>query len=248
MHATHERTRRRHPARTAPRRRRSRSTRRPRRSIGRESRTRRPWTWIRASAGPVRRRRRWSTPSSEPADATVAKPSARRDETLDMPRLGRLEAGSRSRPTERGPGRWTTLADRGRPNSRRHDRSTAPRPGPTMAGRRGRSAGRARVRDPRGDRPGRHGRRLQGQAGPARPAGRPEDDPGRRRTPRHDQLARFHIEAKAVARLQHPNIVQIHEVGEHEGMPYFSLEFVAGGSLAEVIGGKPQPPLRRRRR
>ena len=56
------------------------------------------------------------------------------------------------------------------------------------------------------------------------------------------QLARFHTEAEAVAKLQHPNIVQIHEVGDHEGLPYFSLEFVQGGSLSEVIDGKPRPP------
>jgi len=42
-----------------------------------------------------------------------------------------------------------------------------------------------------------------------------------------EELARFRTEAKAVARLQHPNIVQIHEVGEHAGLPCFSLEFVA---------------------
>jgi serine/threonine protein kinase len=56
-----------------------------------------------------------------------------------------------------------------------------------------------------------------------------------------EQLARFHTEAEAVARLQHPNIVQIHEVGEHEGMPYFSLEFVAGGNLSNKLAGTPQP-------
>jgi serine/threonine-protein kinase len=44
-------------------------------------------------------------------------------------------------------------------------------------------------------------------------------------------LARFRTEAEAVARLQHPNIVQIHEVGEHNGWPFFSLEFCPGGSL-----------------
>jgi eukaryotic-like serine/threonine-protein kinase len=56
------------------------------------------------------------------------------------------------------------------------------------------------------------------------------------------QLARFHTEAEAVARLQHPNIVQIYEVGEFEGLPFFSLEFVSGGTLAKKIDGKPQPP------
>jgi tetratricopeptide (TPR) repeat protein/tRNA A-37 threonylcarbamoyl transferase component Bud32 len=55
-------------------------------------------------------------------------------------------------------------------------------------------------------------------------------------------LARFQSEAEAVAQLQHPAIVQIFEVGEHEGLPFFSLEFVDGGSLAQKIGGKPQPP------
>ncbi len=46
---------------------------------------------------------------------------------------------------------------------------------------------------------------------------------------------RFRVEAEAVARLQHPNIVQIHEIGEHEGQPYLCLEYVAGGSLHEKI-------------
>jgi hypothetical protein len=56
------------------------------------------------------------------------------------------------------------------------------------------------------------------------------------------ERARFRSEAEAVARLQHPNIVQIHEVGEADGRPFIALEFVAGGSLAERLAGQPLPP------
>src|SRR5262249_47237672 len=52
-------------------------------------------------------------------------------------------------------------------------------------------------------------------------------------------LKRFQIEAEAVARLQHPNIVQVYEVGEHEGRPFFSLEFCPGGSLEKKLSGTP---------
>ena len=55
-----------------------------------------------------------------------------------------------------------------------------------------------------------------------------------------DTLARFHKEAQAVASLQHPDIVQIHDVGQASGLPYLSLEFIDGGSLAQQIGGQPQ--------
>jgi serine/threonine protein kinase len=54
-------------------------------------------------------------------------------------------------------------------------------------------------------------------------------------------LARFRAEAAAIARLQHPNIVQVYDVGESAGRPYFVLEFVAGGSLAQHLQGTPQP-------
>jgi WD40 repeat protein len=55
------------------------------------------------------------------------------------------------------------------------------------------------------------------------------------------ELARFRTEAEAVARLQHPNIVQIYEIGEWAGQPYLSLEYVDGGTLAKKLAGTPQP-------
>ena len=52
-------------------------------------------------------------------------------------------------------------------------------------------------------------------------------------------LARFDIEARAVARLRHPHIVQIYDVGNHAGCPYFSLEYMDGGNLSRRLDRKP---------
>jgi hypothetical protein len=55
------------------------------------------------------------------------------------------------------------------------------------------------------------------------------------------ERTRFRLEAEAVARLQHPNIVQVFDTGESHGHPYFSLEFVGGGTLATRLDHRPQP-------
>ncbi len=56
---------------------------------------------------------------------------------------------------------------------------------------------------------------------------------------RESDLARFEAEARAVAAIDHPNIIKIYEIDEHDGLPFFALEYLAGGSLAERIAGKP---------
>ena len=61
-------------------------------------------------------------------------------------------------------------------------------------------------------------------------------------TARPEGLARICREAQAAARLDHPNIVQIYEVGEQDGRPFFSLEFCGGGSLEKKLNGTPLPP------
>jgi WD40 repeat protein len=56
------------------------------------------------------------------------------------------------------------------------------------------------------------------------------------------QELRFRLEAELAARVQHPNIVQVYEIGSYEGRPFLALEWVEGGSLASRLHGKPWPP------
>jgi WD40 repeat protein len=56
------------------------------------------------------------------------------------------------------------------------------------------------------------------------------------------ERARLNTEAAAAARLRHPNVVQIYEVGSAAGLPYLALEWMDGGSLAQALGGRPLAP------
>src|SRR5262249_2876613 len=57
-----------------------------------------------------------------------------------------------------------------------------------------------------------------------------------------EEARRFQREAEVAAQLQHPNIVQIFEIGQVEGRPYLALEYVAGGNLQQRLAGTPQEP------
>src|SRR3979490_884002 len=60
--------------------------------------------------------------------------------------------------------------------------------------------------------------------------------------PDPDTTSRFRHEAQAIAQMRHPNILNVYDFGEHEGMPYMIVEYVPGGSLANRLGQGPLDP------
>ncbi|MDB5298039.1 MAG: pknB 10, partial [Phycisphaerales bacterium] len=56
------------------------------------------------------------------------------------------------------------------------------------------------------------------------------------------ELTRLLREARAIAALRHPNIVQVYDVGDADGRPFFTMELVEHGTLADRLGGRPMPP------
>ncbi|MGI8979135.1 MAG: protein kinase domain-containing protein [Pirellulaceae bacterium] len=58
------------------------------------------------------------------------------------------------------------------------------------------------------------------------------------------EVARFMVEARAAAHLEHPNIVGVYDVGEHAGSPFFTMEYVEGQSLHKLISERPLQPQR----
>jgi tRNA A-37 threonylcarbamoyl transferase component Bud32 len=58
------------------------------------------------------------------------------------------------------------------------------------------------------------------------------------------EVRRFHAEAEAAAGLDHPNVLPVYEVGEHEGRPFFSMKFAPGGTLADRVADLVADPAR----
>lgn len=57
-----------------------------------------------------------------------------------------------------------------------------------------------------------------------------------------DSVTRFLAEAETVARLRHPNVVQIYAIGDHDDRPYVEFEYVEGGNLDSQVNGNPWAP------
>ena len=100
------------------------------------------------------------------------------------------------------------------------------------------TASSQRLRSARRAGPGRHGCRVPGVGSAPPPPGRHQDAAGRRLCPTR-RTGAIRREAEAAAGLRHANIVQVYQVGDFEGRPYFTMEFVEGGSLAEKLAGTP---------
>jgi WD40 repeat protein/Tfp pilus assembly protein PilF len=83
---------------------------------------------------------------------------------------------------------------------------------------------------------------LARQVGLGRPCALKMILAGRYATP--EAVARFLAEARAIARLEHPHIVRIHHIGEDDGLPFFELEYLAGGGLDRQLDGTPWAPRR----
>ena len=99
-----------------------------------------------------------------------------------------------------------------------------------------------RLRAARGDRRRRHGGHLQGPAEEPGPRRGAQDDPARGPPAGDDAARRFRIEAEAVARLDHPSIVPIYEMGEHRGSPFLCLKLIEGVDLERHLDRlRPEP-------